>query len=233
MIVVFEKLCYCNTPQKSQSEFFNNWDMKGQPPNELLLLLTCHSSHGARRIKIRSAVFSSHSEFIEERKPLYAAYSDTCLFIPHDKTILRGMNANSAQSLIQGLFVLFPSCLKKYGWKQIMWSLQTGEISKILSTTETLTSSVCNYFHLQSLWRAGIVFNFFFSPNWAYPKPSLTQSIQSLLRSLRRLETVSIHIQGSQKKTNALCKYHSLASSSIQIHPQLTRKTEYTKPKQR
>lgn len=79
------------------------------------------------------------------------------------RTILRGMNANSAQSLIQGLFVLFPRSLKKYGWEQIMWSLQTGEVSKILSTTETLTSLVCKYFHLQSLWRAGIFFNFFFS----------------------------------------------------------------------
>lgn len=63
------------------------------------------------------------------------------------------MNANSAQSLIQGLFVLFPRSLKKYGWKQIMWSSQTGEISKMLSTNETLTSLVCKYFHLQSLWR--------------------------------------------------------------------------------
>lgn len=73
VIAVFEKLCYYNTPQKSQSECFNNWDMKGQPPNEFLLLLPCHSSCGARRIKIRSAVFSSHSEFIEERKPLITA----------------------------------------------------------------------------------------------------------------------------------------------------------------
>lgn len=125
------------------------------------------------------------------------------------KTTLRGMNSNSAQSLIQGLFVLLPRSLKKYGSKQIMWSLQTGEIIKILSTPETLTSSVCKYFHLQSLWRAGIS-DFFSEP---IQNPRLTQSIQSLLRSLRRLEAVSIHIQGSQEK-KALCKYDSLASSS-------------------
>lgn len=81
------------------------------------------------------------------------------------------MNSKSAQSLIQGLFVLLPRSLKKYGSKQIMWYLHTGEIIKILSTTKTLTSSVCKYFHLQSLWRAGIS-EFFFS-NWAYPKPQL------------------------------------------------------------
>lgn len=127
------------------------------------------------------------------------------------KATLRGMNSNSAQSLVQGLFVLLPRSLKKYGSKQIMWSLQTGEIIKILSTPETLTSSVCKYFHLQSLWRAGIS-NFFFLTE-PIQNPSLTQSIQSLLRSLRRLEAVSIHIQGSQEK-KALCKYHSLAKSS-------------------
>jgi len=60
--------------------------MKGQPPNKLLLFSPCHSGRGASRIKTRSAVFSSHSEFTEERKPLYAAYSDTCFFIPHDTT---------------------------------------------------------------------------------------------------------------------------------------------------
>lgn len=130
------------------------------------------------------------------------------LMIQHS---LRGMNSNSAHGLIQGLFVLLPRSLKKYGSKQIMWSLQTAEIIKILSTTETLTSSICKYFHLQSLWRAGILKFFFLTE--PIQNPSLTQSIQSLLRSLRRLEAVSIHIQGSQEK-KALCKYHSLASSS-------------------
>lgn len=63
MVVVFEKLCYCNTQQKSQSECFNNWVMKGQQPNKLLLL-PCHSGCGARRIKITYAVFSSHFEVL-------------------------------------------------------------------------------------------------------------------------------------------------------------------------
>lgn len=114
------------------------------------------------------------------------------------KTSPTGMNANSAQSLIQGLFVLLPRSLKEYGWKQIIWSLQMRGVSKILSTTEILTSlvgniSICSHCE-------GISFFWFCFVFRAYPKTSLTQSVQSLLRSLRRLEAVSIHIWGSQKK---------------------------------